>query len=366
MKLDLKKEIMIFDLKETEKLAQTLIQIAQQSITNEIQQLNIPSTIRSEWGVILKACIAFKTVLESVIFFNGGIKNANIGDNEEILKYGTALLFELRKLITGESLSFVIGGSTSKGVLKEKIISQEELFARADLSKIRVSFANAQIELSSALVSLRNMNKVKNNLANQWKKVLKYGFIKNIENETVNLNNEAGAFQKKEPDLNVYMRFATEGKRRTLTYYYMKGNERPNSRDEIKTMGYAYDRGWMYQWLKMNEDVMILDDSAYPLYDLMHGESSFRENHAGIQGGDSGLEQYKYQNRRIITLNNIYNILVGGSGYTGIIPLLQNGLFNLNKLSETLIQLSADFGSMNKPNIELFVQESVKEIDFKI
>jgi hypothetical protein len=32
----------------------------------------------------------------------------------------------------------------------------------------------------------------------------------------------------------------------------------------------------------MNEDVMILDDSAYPLYDLMHGESSFRENHAGI------------------------------------------------------------------------------------
>lgn len=358
MELDLK-----LGLKEVESLAQELINIAQQDITNEIEQLNVPNIIRGEWETILRACLVFKSVLEDVIFFKGGTKNANVNNNELILKYGTALLFELRKLITGEPLRFVIGGSTSKGVLKEKIISQEALFDRANLSNIRVSFSNAQIELSSALVALKNMDEVKSNLAEQWKKVLKYGFVKNVENEGVKLNNESGALQKKEPDLNVYMRFATEaGKRKTLTYYYMKDNERPNSREEIKAMGLAYDRGWMYQWLKMNENVMILDGYSYPLYDLMHGESSLRERHPGIQGGDSNLDQYKYRNRRIITLNNIYNILVGGNGYYGIIPSLQTDLFKLNKLHDALIQLSADFGSINKPNIRLFVEESVKEI----
>lgn len=288
------------------------------------------------------------------------VRNSRNDRNTEIIKLGTMLIFQLRQLITGDSLVFVLAGNTNDGVLKESSYSQDQIFSLMGMQNFRVSFSNAQIELASCIESLKRLNDANLSLAEQWRKILRYGFVKNPLDQQ-HLGD--GAYHKKGPDINVYMKFVSEqGKRRTLTYYYMMNGEQPRSREELKA-GKSYDRGWMYQWLKMNQDIDIDDTSLTPLLPLMQAESSVRENVAGIKSGDFGSEQYKFRNRRIITLNNMQDILLGQKGYVGIIPSLTKLLVNWSQPNEALGSLIRDFTTMNEIEIQKFVEQRVKDLN---
>ena len=142
----------------------------------------------------------------------------------------------------------------------------------------------------------------------------------------------------------------------------MLNGENPQTRDELNS-GKAYDRGWMYQWLKMNTDIEIDDASLTPLWPLMTAESSVRENVAGIKSGDYGLEQYKFRNRRVITLNNIQDILLGHGNYYGIIPSLEMLLQTKNAPQSAFTQLILDFTTLNQGEVKNFVSQRIQELN---
>lgn len=341
-------------------IAQELIQLTNQEGGSIIKETINISGFYDKIRIILSACIAYRDFLVKNIIPNP--RGSSSENNTKVIKYGTMLIFQLRKFITNESLSFVLGGNTKDGQLKEKTYTQEEIFSQVGLANFRVSFSNAQIELSSCIERLSALDVVQGSLAEQWAKVLKYGFTSDYKKENPIGDNE-GIFHKNGPDINVYMKFSNSGRRKTLTYYYMLHGETPLTRDQVST-GKSYDRGWMYQWLKMNQDIEIDDGSNTPLYALMIADTSVRENVAGIKSGDYGTEQYKYRNRRVITFNNMVDILNGkGGSYWGIIPSLTSLLNSQNAPREAFGHLIHDFTTMNELEIQSFVDKRLKELN---
>ena len=310
--------------------------------------------------LIHQACKAFYQFLTQEILTD--TRNKKNDSNEYIIKLGTVLLFQLRKFVVGEEIEFVIAGTVSGDVLKESTYSQDQIFSLMGLNNFRVSFSNAQIELSHQIEGLKNLKDADLTLAGQWSKILKYGFVKNYKAETKPISsNKDGAFHKNTPDINVYLKFTNGEKRRSITYYYMLNGENPRSRDELK-QGKAYDRGWMYQWLKMNQGIEINDLSLTPLHPLMSAEESVREHVAGIRGGDFGSEQYKYRNRRVITLNNMKDILNGSREYIGLIPSLEKLIANINTPNQAFGDLVKDFTTKNENEIAAFVKDRLDSL----
>ena len=249
----------ILDQSEILQIASDLIQLINSNGATIIQDELQTSPLQSQFVLILNACYAFNIFLTNEIMPN--TRGSKSNNNETIIKLGTALIFQLRQLITGDSLKFVLAGSTREGLLKESVHSQDEIFSLKGMKNFRVSFSNAQIELAACIESLKYLNDADTNLAAQWKKILQYGFVKNPrDQEIIDVDDGGEMYHKADKDINVYMKYITTKKRKSLTYYYMLNGENPRTRGELN-MGKAYDRGWMYQWLKMNTNIEIDDTS---------------------------------------------------------------------------------------------------------
>lgn len=339
------------------KLIELTNNIGKEAVESEIKN----SEFNKQVNTILIACERYRDFLQNQIILNLKDSSIQTTNSEKIIKYGTILIFQLRKFITGENLSFVLSGTAGKDQLREKSYSQDEIFSEKNL---RVSFSNAQIELSSCIEKLSKLEETKGTLAEQWKKIIEYGFTENYKNEkTIRTENNEEIYQKKGKDINVYMKFITREKRKTLTYYYLINKPTEINRDEL-SKGKAYDRGWMYQWLKLNSNIEI-DNSDTPLLKLMSAKESVRERVAGIKGGDNKLEQYKYRNRRIITFNNMIDILTGkGKAYYGIIPALRKLAEDISS-EDAFSHLVQDFTLKNKSEIKDFVQKRMEELNLK-
>ena len=353
------------DIKDSEiiSVAEQLIALAEQGgaeITKEEFKENNPLLLNLK--LIHKACNVFYHVLNEQT--NKHKENDNI---EKIILLGTSLLFQLRTLITGESLQFVIGGSTSKDVLKEGVYSQDEIFSLLGMSNLKINFNEAQVQLQSQLEALGKLDFANNNLMNKWKKIIEYAFSEDYNNETPlpDSSEKDRFYRKKGKDVNVYFKFTTTSdKRRISTYYYLI-NKNPKTRDDLKSMGLAYDKGWLYQWVKMRQRIPIDENSNTPLLNLMTAKTTFRENIPGIKGGDYGLNQYKFQNARIIRFNNMKEILIGGGrdNYKGIIPSLELMINNFNNMPiEAVKNLVHDFTTKNQNQITRFTNIHYDEI----
>lgn len=305
------------------------------------------------------------------VFKDIQVEDNNKDSYSQIILQGTKIIFMLRQFLTGESLSFVLGGSLDGKQLVQVKKTQDELFN--DMQNLRVSFSNGQIELSRNIENLNNYQDYEflenGSLAAQWEKILEWGFIPdyNLAEEISSHKNNnvvTHIYRKRTADINVYLRFKTSASTgtkngRTAQHYYGNG-----AATSVKGM-LAYDRGWLYQWIKMYEQADQLavqqiltefqSNTLTPLKTLMTGNKQIarRESDPGIRGGDFGSEQYKYTNRRVITLNNIYNILNGGggrNGYFGIIESIDKilGAKNIKELNENIENLSLDFINKNR------------------
>lgn len=354
MQVDFSKEII--------DIAKELIQMTNQSGGKIVQEEIKESGFYSYVSIILQACQSYANFLEQTIMTQSTAANRQNNDNGVIVTLGTILIFQLRQFITNESLQFVLAGTTRDKQLKEKTYDQDVIFNKANLNNLRISFANAQVELASQIEKLSALENADSSLMAQWKKVLEYGFTENYQKEElVDDKGAEGSLYHKEKDINVYMKFSNRGRRKTLTYYYMS-HIKPTSRDDLDSSK-AYDKGWMYQWLKMHYDNIEIDDSSKaPLLKLMSQKSSIRENVAGIKGGDYGIEQYKYRNRRIITFRNMLNILKGDGNYVGLINSLEELLKTQNSPETAFSHLVQDFTTWNSDKIQDFVKERLSEL----
>lgn len=355
MEIDFSKEII--------DIAKELIQIINQSGGKIIQEEIKDSGFYSSVGIVLQACQSYANFLEQTIMAQTALVNKQDINNSMIIKLGTALIFQLRQFITGETLEFVLAGTTKDKQLKETTYKQDIIFSRSNLNNLRISFSNAQVELSGEIEKLSALKNAESSLAEQWKKVLDYGFTEDYHKEELVDDNgaEGSLYHKKNPDINVYMKFSNRGRRNTLTYYYMN-HIKPTTRDDLDPTK-AYDRGWMYQWLKMHyKNIEIDKSSRVPLLELMSQQSSFRENIAGIRGGDYGTQQYKYRNRRIITFRNMINILKGGRNYIGLINSLEELLKTQHSPEDAFSHLIQDFTTKNSDEIQSFVKKRLIDL----
>lgn len=346
---------------EIKEMANKLIELTNETTSSESSKGVEP--FFQEVKLLHSACNSFYNYLTK-------LENNKSNNTEEIIKRGTVLLFQIRKFITGESLKFVVAGTTSKNNLKERAYTQEQIMSEAGLSNLTVSMSNGQVELASQLERLKSLEDAKTSLNQQWQKILKYGFTENYKEEehiTDIDGQEKGNkvtynfYKKASADINVYIRFVARAKRNTITYYYnLQENVNINEVEQLKGMK-SYDTGWLYQWLKLHSKVEIDEGSYTPLKALMTADTSIRENVPGIKGGDNLVtkEQYKHQNLRIITINNIKDILNGRGKYYGIIESLKL-LMNKESFKEGLKKLVLDFSTANEDNITNFVAESFK------
>lgn len=355
------------DVKDSEimSIAEQLIALAEQGgaeIIKEEFKENNPLLLNLK--LIHKACNIFYNVLNEQT--NKYKENDNI---EKIILLGTTLLFQLRTLITGESLQFVIGGTTSEDILKEGVYSQDEIFSLLGISNLKINFSKEQVQLQHELESLKRLDFASNNLINKWLDILQYAFTddytQDIKFEEQSSGDNNYFYKKSKADTNVYFKFKTsKDKRRIITYYYLN-NKYPKNRDDLTTMGLSYNKGWLYQWFKMRQKIPIDKTSDTPLLKLMTAKTTILENVPGIKGGDYGLNQYKFQNARIIRFNNIKEILMGGgkSNYKGIIPALELMINNFNNMPiEAVKNLVHDFTTKNQNQITRFTKIHYDEI----
>lgn len=353
------------DVKDSEiiSVAEQLIALAEQGgaeITKEEFKENNPLLLNLK--LIHKACNIFYNVLNEQT--NKYKEDDNI---EKIILLGTALLFQLRTLITGESLQFVIGGTTSEGILKEGVYSQDEIFSLLGISNLKINFSEAQVQLQHELESLKRLDFASDNLINKWLDILQYAFTddytQDIKFEESDGNNYF--YKKSKADINVYFKFKTsKDKRRTIRYYYLN-NKYPKSRDDLTTMGLFYNKGWLYQWLKMRQKIPIDKTSKTPLLKLMTAKTTVLENVPGIRSGDYGLNQYKFKNAKIISFNNMKDILMGSkkNQYIGIIPSLELMINNFNNMPVQAVKnLIHDFTTKNQNQITRFTNIHYDEI----
>lgn len=182
------------------------------------------------------------------------------------------------------------------------------------------------------------------------------------KNEKLINNGEGELYQKRDPDINVYMKFVTTAKRKTLSYYYNTANLKVKSREDLTAL-LAYDRGWLYQWAKAQENSFeLLEDTETPLRPLMTGKLSYREQKPGIKGGDDKNIQYKYRARRLISFNNIQAILRGGKDYQGIIPTLTMLKTQASSSQTVFERLYQDFTTYNQQEIHYFIENEINNL----
>ncbi len=239
----------------------------------------------------------------------------NNNQDTEILSLGTKLLFSFRQFLTGESLKFVIGGTATihkEAALVEKEYDQNIIFA-LEKSKFMVNLNAQEIQLSHEIETLTSLKKDKkiSNLNNYWKILLDAGFVTS-KSEGVSDDNDM--YRKIKKDNDVYFYFRNISKNKTLENLADSINEKTKNaifyryKNEASK---AYNKGWLYQWLKMMEQKeleKITDTEAHPLALVISGTRR-RERIEGITGGDYDNKQFKYYNNpTIITFNNILRI----------------------------------------------------------
>lgn len=363
-------------------LANTFINKSIQDIKN--------SAFFQQLQEIYDVCNKFVTYLEYIV---KNLKMSKSSDTETVLKLGTIILFKLRQFFTKEQLIFVVGGEVEndKGIVRlgEKKYNQDYIFNKEYLKNLRISYSDGgAILIAGFLENIEKQLSLSSNLANNWNLVKKYGWISHylaeatVIDEFTEKGRKYQIYRKNDKDTRVYARWTTnrENKQKNFYHYYFIGENFSllprdfNEKDDLKNNNFLfYNQGWLYQWLKIQQEKKIvnIDEKAeYPLLEFMTNEDSIIENVPGIRGGDYKKEQYKFGNQQIISFNNIIEVFKGGGKgkykYNGLLPSMKNLLNSVNKeeIEKNLSNIYKDFISDhdNDNKIKNFVKNNYKNI----
>lgn len=235
-------------------------------------------------------------------------KNIRKNNFKQIILVGGMLVFKLRQYLLQESIYYSLGATDEHGQLYQRQLSQDELWqqtTKRNILALRGSLSTKAIMLSRSLESFNYNDFEKVGNLNLWPSVLTLAFggpaIKNSGND------DGKYYQKDSSDKNVYVRYSEGRKKAKRNYYYKKNNEY-----------IFYNQGWLYEWYltyinKSEEHERFLQKSIshQTIAPIIYG----MDNVAGISAGDfvdaQGRQvQAKFQNQKIISFNNILNILM--------------------------------------------------------
>ena len=236
--------------------------------------------------------------------FKGQI-NASDVTEQELMTYGAQLIFIIREFFTGEQLLYHFGGTDSKGnFLGDALIPQQEVLK--NLSAVGKKAIGVTSAIQKSFINDGEDSVVNSNL---WNKVLQLSEIANDNQLNYNskaIVNKKAVFQHSEPDENIYAYF-TKKRKQLIMYYNIQSN------DFI-----PINRGWLWEWynsimLSNNDemkDYVIAGLEQNTLAPMILSPDFVR----GTKEGDyvtakNQHVQSKYNNLKIISYNNILNIM---------------------------------------------------------
>lgn len=257
----------------------------------------------------------------------------------ELMQYGARIIYLIRTLLTGEEISFLFG-VTAGGETKTALVKQNQILS--SMEKVGKSAIGISISsLNNTLMSLQNLEK-EQNLArkNEWSLVQTLASVSNgndLYTKTQKEKNAHQLYQKKRQDTYVYFTFS--GKSSKKTYYYDV-----NHSGDLNNLQY-YNFGWLWEWY--NSILFGNDDMLYQVVSENLKEGSIQpimlspDNVAGTKMGDfmdaqNRQIQAKFNNRKIISYNNIKVILIQLTNALQMYKTNQNSIEAQNNLIQVL------------------------------
>ena len=235
--------------------------------------------------------------------FKGKISSNDVTE-QELMTYGAQLIFMIREFFTGEQLLYHFGGTDSKGAfLGDALIPQREVLK--NLSVIGSKAIGVTTAIQRAFIT--NNDSVVN--TDLWNKVLQLSSIADngqLDFESKAIVNKKVVFQNTKSDENIYA-YYTKKKQQLIMYYNIQSN------NFIKI-----NRGWLWEWYN---SIMMSDNDEMKEYvaegleqDTLAPMILSPDFVRGTKEGDyitakNQHVQSKYNNLKIISYNNILNIM---------------------------------------------------------
>lgn len=323
--------------KEYVDIRRELLQIVPDTFKRGIEESLYNEDIDSNAKALLFLCKNFTSKINTIIkswnnyiqsytYNVEGIKNKDNLD-QNLMIYGTQLIYTLRKFLTDEEIVFHIATTDLKGKYQASAyISQSEILK--NLSKVKSKAIGVSEKIEKKLILL-NKEQNKNELFEKKWKQIEYlseakTFVKskNINKIDMRKNGEKKAhwaYQNQKKDILIYIKFS----RNNYTKYYDIGGN--GKRDDL----ISFNNGWLWEWydnIYNTKDLPTLATvhnslnrgSLKPIFDL-----SEKDYIPGTKQGDwrnmiQRMEvQNKYNNSKIISYNNILHIMYD------LIPVLE-------------------------------------------
>lgn len=263
---------------------------------------------------------------QTYIYNVKGIKDKDDLD-EDLMIYGTQLIYTLRKFLTDEEIVFHIASTDSKGKYQANAyISQSEILR--NLSRVKAKAIGVSEKIERDLV-LRNKEQSINKIFERKWKQIEYlsevkTYVKSKNNNKIDMRKNGDkeahwAYQNQKKDILIYIKFS----KNKYTKYYDIGEN--GKKDDL----ISFNNGWLWEWydnIYNTKDPQTLTTvhnglnrgTLKPIFDL-----SEKDYTPGTKQGDwrnmiQGMEvQNKYNNSKIISYNNILHVMYD------LIPVLE-------------------------------------------
>lgn len=276
----------------------------------------------------------------------------------------SGLIFLLREISLGEKIDLKVAGLFDDNSFGEQTYKFfPDLFNNA--TALRYSCSAGAVELTSEILQIKQ-DESSNKQKTTWADILKYGIVSKDALDKIDTPKGYGYQNPNPADKNVYVKWGTVDQKKRQLYHYYKINSKINFSTMIKRETLkrkkdflAYDKGWLYQWASAQKFEFTIDKtSEYPLQEFFSSKEVHRDTVPGVRGGDVGLSQLKYQNKKLIKLKNIYNILYGtakniksNNEYIGLYNSLVTFGSDFEHLTETsFFNILLDFVDKNQNN----------------
>lgn len=245
-----------------------------------------------------------------------GKTRSNTFSAEELMSYGTKLIYLLRTYFTGEEISFLINAKSSETGQSESYLVPQSVVLQ-NLSKVKGWAIGLQYDLLQDAFTQANefssmIQKIQRK--NEWNRVLQLSefLYKSEDVHKIAFKTKKGkvhwAYQNQKKDNQIYAYYAGEWP----VYYYNLGDG--NSQKDFQ----YFNKGWLWEWynsilLGASEEkyfattLALQNDSIAPIIQPL-------DNTAGTRAGDfmtayNAQIQAKYNNQKIISYNNIKTLL---------------------------------------------------------
>lgn len=355
-------------------------------LQNEVQIILQQSNLQSNAQTILSLCEVFTSRIQGLIRerrkntqklrFNRKSININEQMEQQAYIFGGQLVYTLRKFFTEEDLQFHIGIVNNGKYEKDIFISQREVvrhFGRNSIDKRHYIGLIGNMEHYLAALQGQKQSYMSQSLVDKWKQIeelaeVRYGDLSKPYNQhqvELKKNRKTGraiyAYQKNKADMKVYLSFTRKKDSKKVV---VRGKYYDISNGAASHLMY-FNNGWLWEWYShlMHSASADFIQQVHTNIDL--GDLSLlfgtRDRTPGLNEGDYKNAQWqwvqvKYNNERIISYNNIFQVVQSIAFY------LKNYIGEMENAPKDFVQYCKDtFLPTSLKNVSEYTEFLIEE-----